>query len=177
MELKTKRLTLRELNDKDLTNLVRLMDNLNVSQYLEVVPHPYSKKDGEWFINKCEEDSKKEPRENYELAIEFDGSLVGIIGLTKVDDFHGTATIGYWLGENFWKKGIMFEATTEIIRFGFEDLDLRRINVEADTNNEASNRLIKKLGFEYEGMRKQSKRNKSTGKVVDRNIYGLLKEN
>ncbi len=176
MELKTKRLILRELNNKDLTKLVKLANNLNVSQYLEKMPYPYAEKDGKWFINKCKKDSKKEPRENYGLVIEYEGNLVGIIGLGEVDDFHGTATLGYWLGEEFWRNGIMFESVVEIIRFAFEDLNLRRIDVEAYTGNDGSNGLIKKLGFEYEGMRKQYKRTKSTGKIVDTNIYGLLKE-
>ena len=43
MKLKTKQLTLRELKDNDLTNLVRLTNNLNISQYLEEIPYPYTK--------------------------------------------------------------------------------------------------------------------------------------
>jgi len=175
MELKTERLTLREFDKNDLKNLVVLANNLNVSKYLEKVPYPYTESDGKWFINKSLTDSREKPRQNYELVIEYENNLVGIIGLTSIDDFNESATLGYWLGEDYWKKGIMFEAAKEIIRFALEDLNLRRIDVEADTNNEASNNLIKKLGFEYEGLRKQYTKIKATGKIGDTNIYGLLK--
>jgi RimJ/RimL family protein N-acetyltransferase len=175
MELKTERLKLRELNDQDLPELVKLADNLNVSKYLTQVPHPYSKNDGEWFINKSKEDSKKEPRENYNFAIDFNGKFVGIIGFVRVNEFDGTATLGYWLGEEYWRNGYMYEAAVEMIRFAFEDLKLRRINVDVDTYNIGSNGLIKKLGFEYEGMRKQYHKKKSTGELSDTNVYGMLK--
>lgn len=176
MELKTERLTLREFDKNDLKNLVVLANNLNVSKYLEKVPHPYTKSDGKWFINKSLADSREKSRENYELVIEYQNNLVGVIGLTNIDDFNRSATLGYWLGEDYWRKGIMFEATGEIIRFAFEDLNLRRIDVEVYTSNKGSNNLIKKLGFQYEGLRKQYKRIKATGKIIDANIYGLLKE-
>ena len=177
MELKTKRLVIRELRIEDLADLVRQINNLNVSKYLEKVPYPYTREDGEWFINKCIKDSKKKPRKNYELVIVFKGNIVGVIGLTDIDTFHGTATLGYWLSEKYWKKGIMYEASSEIVRFGFENLGLRRIDVGAYTDNMGSNALIKKLGFEFEGTRIKYRKAKSTGKVYDLHVYGLLKKN
>ena len=69
----------------------------------------------------------------------------------------------------------MFEAAVEIVRFGFKDLNLRRIDVEADTNNDASNGLIKKLGFKYEGCLRKAMRCKATGKIHDENLWGLLR--
>ena len=90
---------IRELGTEDLVELVGQVNNLNVSRNLEKVPYPYSNKDGKWFIDKCNKDAKKNPRENYELGIEFEGKLVGIIGLIDVESFHETGSIGYWLGE------------------------------------------------------------------------------
>tara|TARA_Y100000310_G_C20628822_1_gene787466 strand:+ start:872 stop:1405 length:534 start_codon:yes stop_codon:yes gene_type:complete len=175
MELKTDRLVLRELGKKDLSRLIELAGNLNVSRHLAVVPHPYSEDDGNWFIDKCMANSKKDLREDYELAIEFEGEFVGCIGLTKVDKNNGTATLGYWLGEGYWRKGIMSEAVSRVISFAYKDLDLRRINVEAATENKGSNSLIKKLGFTHEGTRKQYLRAKSTGEIHDLHIYGMLR--
>ena len=177
MKLKTQRLVIRELRKENLTDLVGQINNLNVSRNLEKVSYPYTNRDGEWFIDKCNEDAKKNPRENYKLKIEFEGKLVGLIGLTEVDNFHETATLGYWLGEEYWRKGIMSEASAEVVRFAFEDLGLRRIDVGADVENEGSNALIKKLGFEFEGTRKQYRKSMATGEVHDRHIYGLLREN
>ena len=175
MELKTKRLLIRELQEEDLADLVGQVDNLNVSRYLALVVNPYTDEDGKWFINHCKEERAKDPRENYEMVIEFEGKLVGIVSLTKIDHFNGTGSIGYWLAEEFWRQGIMSEAANEMLRFGFEDLGLRRINCTAFVENEGSNAVIKKLGFEFEGVRKQDSKSKATEKVHDSNIYGLLK--
>ena len=178
MKLETERLILRDLEETDLKNLVNEADNLEVSKYLALVPNPYDEKDGEWFINHCKEESKKEPRENYELAITLkeNNNLIGIIGLTKVDEFNGTATIGYWLGQNHWKKGIMSEAVKRIIEFAFSELNLRRIDIEGYTENEGTHAIIKKFGFKEEGLRKEFTKAKSTGKLHDIIQYGLLKK-
>ena len=69
----------------------------------------------------------------------------------------------------------MTEALKSLLKFAFEKLKLRRINVSASTKNEASNNLIKKFGFKFEGMKRKALRVKSTGKIHDENIYGLLK--
>ena len=65
MKIKTKRLVIRELEKQDLTAIVEQVNNLNVSRNLDLVPHPYIKKDAEWFINHCKKDAKKKPIENY----------------------------------------------------------------------------------------------------------------
>lgn len=178
MKLTTPRLILRDLEKNDLGDLVEGANNLNVSRYLLVVPFPYTRKDGQWFISHCHEKAKEKPCESYELGIELkpERRLIGIIGLTKVDRFQGTAEIGYWLGESYQGKGYMTEATCAVLDFAFNKLKLRRINVAAFVENSASNALIRKLGFSYEGTRKQIVRAKSTGKVHDEHVYGLLRE-
>src|SRR3989339_782689 len=162
----------------DEKTFLKKVNTLDVSRYLGVVPYPYSIKDAKWFINKCLKDAKKENRESYELAIELksENKIIGVISLTKVSDFHKTATLGYWLAKDYWRNGIMKEACIEIINFGFSKLKLRRLNVRAYKENIPSNSLIKKLGFNYEGTMIKSYKVKSTGKIHDENFYAMLKE-
>lgn len=176
--IKTKRLILRDLERNDRRDLAEQANNLNVSRYLETVPYPYSIKDAESFIKHCKKEARKKPREKYELGIELkqEKKLIGIISLTKVDRFNKTGGFGYWLGEKYWKQGIMTEAFEKLIAYAFTKLRLQRLNVEAFVENEASNALIRKMGFRYEGTRLKFMRSKSTGKIHDIHIYGLLKE-
>jgi len=178
MKLETERLILREVKLSDVKEITKKVNTLDVSRYLGVVPYPYSIKDAKWFINKCLKDAKKENRESYELVIELksENKIIGVISLTKVSDFHKTATLGYWLAKDYWRNGIMKEACIEIINFGFNKLKLRRLNVKIYVVNIPSNSFIKKLGFNYEGTMIKSYKVKSTGKIHDENIYGLLKE-
>ena len=178
MRIETDRLVLRDLNEGDKLDLVKNVNNLEVSKNLELVPYPYTEGDAEWFINKCVADVNKNPRENYEFGIELKSGeeFVGCIGLTKIDRFVESACIGYWLGEDHWRNGIMSEAFKKILDFAFNELGLRRIDISAWTENEGSNALIKKMGFVYEGKRIQAKRSKATGDICDIYVYGLLKE-
>jgi len=70
----------------------------------------------------------------------------------------------------------MTEAATRVIKFAFEELDLRRLNICAFVENNPSNNLIKKLGFIFEGTKKQDMRSRATNKVHDTHNYRMLKE-
>jgi len=70
----------------------------------------------------------------------------------------------------------MTQAAQRVINFTFQDLGLRRLNINAFVKNEASNNLIKKLGFVFEGTKKQDMRAKATNIVHDTHNYRMLKE-
>ncbi len=178
MRLKTERLILRDYCDEDKADLVANINDEDVTKYLRKVPFPYTEADAEWYLNKCKVDIAKNPRQEHSFVIELKetGEFMGSVGLHEIDDFGKEATVGYWLGKKGWRNGYMYEAAKEVLRFAFEDIGLRRIDIEADVDNEPSNGLIKKLGFQYEGMRCQYRKTKSTGKTPDANQYGMLKE-
>lgn len=70
----------------------------------------------------------------------------------------------------------MSEALIPIIDLAFKKLKLRRIDISAASINKGSNELIKKFGFIYEGTRRSRTRVRSTGKIYDENIYGMLRD-
>ena len=178
MKLITKRLIIREIRNKDKKDLLKNINDLDVSRNLLVVPYPYKNKDAEWWINKCEKEAKEKPRKNYNLIIELKSKkvLIGGVGLVKVDRFQGTAEVGYWLGKNYWRKGFMSETLKAILNFAFKKLKLRRMNLDTFRENKASSNLAKKNGFKFEGVKRKSVRSKADGKIHDDKIYGLLKE-
>ncbi len=177
MEIKTKRLILREYVPSDIKEIASKINDIEVSKYLAVVSHPYELKDAEWFVSNCLKNAKKQPREKYELAVtsKKDGEFIGGTGLFGVDRYVGSAELGYWLGKKYWRQGFMSEAVTALINFAFEELKLNRIILPAYVPNVGSNGLAKKLGFTLEGTTRESARTKSTGKVYDTNHWGLLK--
>jgi len=178
MKIETKRLILRPPALKDAKDIVENINNINVSRHLLVVPHPYSLKDAKWFINHCKKKAKEKPRTTYEFSIELkeEGRVIGGFGVTKVDRWHGTADLGYWLGEKYWRKGYATEATEKIIDFAFNKLRLRRLRIPAFVENKASNEFARRLGFKLEGTLRKHCKAKSTGKIHDENTYRLLKE-
>lgn len=176
--IETNRLKLRELRKGDEENIVNRIGSINVARYLQVVPHPYNLSDAEWFVNKQIKEREKGQREEFTFGItqKEQDQVIGCIGLSKIDLEQKQATLGYWLGQDFWGQGIMTEAAKEVIAFGFSELGLKRINVEAVVENQGSNRVIKKLGFVFEGVKRKGMISKATGEVHDVNKYGLLRD-
>ena len=58
-----------------------------------------------------------------------------------------TAILSYWIGETFWGKGIATEAVRRVIDFGFDQLQLVRIQTSVLVWNNASKRVLEKSGF------------------------------
>ena len=178
MRLETKRLVLRDWESADIYPLIENINNLKVSQNLSVVVFPYAVKDAEWFIDHCKSNCAENPRKSYNFAIELraEKKPIGGTGLAKVDLAVSSATLGYWLGEKYWRQGIMSEALKAVLKFFFEELKFNRIEAGAFVENPASARLLEKLGFVKEGFLRQSVGCKATGKVHDEFIYAMLKE-
>lgn len=84
-----------------------------------------------------------------------------------------TAELGYYIGEEYWGRGIMTKAVKQICEYVFEHSDIIRIYAEPFSYNIASCRVLEKAGFQYEGtLRNNAIKN---GKVLDMKMYSLLK--
>lgn len=79
--------------------------------------------------------------------------LVGGIGLSYVRrGIAQTASVGYWLGVDDIRRGLMSEALACVVRFAFEELRLHRLEAACLPHNIASRRLLTKTGFMEEGL-------------------------
>ncbi|NLC65082.1 MAG: GNAT family N-acetyltransferase [Erysipelothrix sp.] len=84
-----------------------------------------------------------------------------------------TVEIGYVLHRDYWNQGLMTEAVMCYVRHLFEDKNIRRIEITHLKQNEGSRRVIEKVGFVYEGDRRQHTKFGDT--YVDMPFYSLLK--
>ena len=102
-----------------------------------------------------------------------DGPLVmGAIGLTPGEQA-GMASLGYWLGEAFWGQGYMTDAVRAVVNHGFGVLNLSRIEACAFTTNPASSAVLRKVGFEPEGIRRGSAY--KYGEWIDQHVWAALR--
>ena len=79
---------------------------------------------------------------------------IGSIGLllqgeSNLPVSENEAEIGYWLGEDFWGKGYVTEATLRVLQYAFEQLHLTQLWAGAYEENIASQRVLEKCGFRY----------------------------
>ena len=107
-------------------------------------------------------------------AIEVDGAVGAISLIFQSEPKHHSAEIGYWLGEEYWNKGIMTEAVQALTEYGFSERNLSRIYAHVFSWNTASMRVLEKGGYQREGWLRQSV--VKDGKVVDEAFYARLRD-
>ena len=113
--------------------------------------------------------------ETFAFAVTADGKVIGSIGAFRQGNIHRqTAELGYYIGEEYWGKGIMTEAVKQLCAHVFAHTDILRIFAEPFAHNLASCRVLEKAGFQYEGtLRCNAVKN---GKILDMKLYARLKE-
>lgn len=101
-----------------------------------------------------------------------DGEACGQCSLDHVDHVQHSGEMGYWMRSDLCGQGLMTEAATAVVRFGFWQHDLHRIELHAGVDNTPSVRVAEKLGFQREGMLRHGGRGRDG--YHDAYCYGLL---
>jgi RimJ/RimL family protein N-acetyltransferase len=177
MRLVTERLILRRPALKDAADIVRNVNDLAVSRYTAHIPFPYHIKDAKNFIKRCRKRERQKPVTNLDFVIEHRAQkkAIGCAGFIRIDHFTGKADIGYWLGKDYWRQGLGYEAVGALVKYAFTKLKLQRLEAAIYKENRVSQALARKLGFRKEGMRRRASRSLATGNLHNVMIYGLLK--
>jgi len=101
-----------------------------------------------------------------------DPERAGMVVLFDEDDVAGTATLAYWIAPDRWGNGYATEAVELLCEHAFEDRRLNKLRADVLVSNDASRRLLEKLGFEREGTLREEKF--VGGDYEDVHRYGLL---
>ena len=100
--------------------------------------------------------------------------LIGTCGFYDWNKTSHRAEIGYDLEPAHWREGIMTEALRAVLRYGFEEMGLNRIQAIIDSANVRSIKLVERLGFKKEGILRQN--SYFRGRFRDEVCFSLLKE-
>lgn len=101
------------------------------------------------------------------------GRIIGTIGFMWIQRENASAEAGYSLSRAYWNRGIMTEALSALIDYGFRSMNLNRIEAQHETLNPASGAVMRKCGMLHEGTLRQRMLNK--GKFVDVELYAILR--
>ncbi|MFO1441687.1 GNAT family N-acetyltransferase [Bacillus sp. Bva_UNVM-123] len=172
--LETERLVLRKLDLSDAPNMFSYFSKDEVTKYYDLESFT-TEKQAEEQINRFL--TRYEDREQIRWAITLkgDNQLIGTCGFHAIEREHWKAELGYELHPSFWGQGIMSEVIAAVIRYGFIEMDLNRVEAFYDPRNIPSGRVLEKNGFEFEGILR--KRYFEKGQFVDAAISAVLKEN
>jgi len=170
MQLVLERCTVRPWRLDDAQSVASHANNRKIWLAVrDLFPHPYTVQDAHEFLRRA---NSEEPAMKF--CIEIEGAAVGGIGVHPGQDvYRRTATVGYWLGEQFWGRGVMTEVVTAVTDFCFDNFPLHRISAEVFANNPASARVLEKAGFIFEARLKNNVM--KDGQVLDSLLYARTK--
>lgn len=169
--LRTARLLLRPFTERDADAIFALQSNPNVLRYWDAPPWKERVR-AERFIEACRQ--MEQERTGVRLAVEraADAVFIGWCCLVRWNQEHRSAAIGYCFDDSVWGQGFATEAAGALLQWGFDTLDLNRVQAETDTRNTSSGRVLEKLGFVREGTLREDCI--VDGEVSDSWVYGLL---
>ena len=145
-----------------------------VSRYQQWGPN--TEEDTLTYIKQIIEHAKIDQPSRYVYAIKETRKdrVIGAAELFHIDLINKSAEIGYVIHPDYWGMGYASEAVSAILAYGFDDLELTRIGAVVFLENGASNRLLKNLGFQREGiLRRYIYQNKKANDVY---MYSLVRE-
>lgn len=171
--LTTPRLRLRALQYNDAQALYAYASDEAVTRYTLFDTHT-TIDDARAFISQVQEDYVNGLSGVWGFELVETGELVGTGGFGNVNEKHRHSEIGYSLARCHWNKGLGTEAVRELIRFGFDELRLLRIEARCHPDNIASIRLLENVGMTYEGRLKRAYIIRGT--VTDALVFGMVRD-
>lgn len=172
-EFKTKRLYIREYNNKDIEDFLYVIRQPEIRATTYGIPEDYPKSRARrWF--RFLRDSKKKMRSlEYGVFLLDTGKYIGNVGLINISLEHKHADISYYIDKDFRCRGLTTEAAGQMLMYGFLVLGFEKISGLCMTCNPASRRVMEKIGMKYEGTsRSELLKN---GKFYDIDRFSILK--
>lgn len=170
-DLRTERLRSEELNRSHTEDLFKIFSDPEVTRFWSSEAMT-NLSDAKHFLDRVEKGREDDSLLEWGIVHRQSGDLIGTCAYSGWNKKHRSAEIGFALRRDHWGKGLMKEWLPGFIRFGFEELDLHRIQADADPRNVASIRLLESLGFLSEGYLRECYR--LNGEIQDAVILGLL---
>ena len=162
---------LRPLELGDATSLARHANDREVWQNLrDRFPHPYSEADAIAYIEHLA--TRPIPTS---FGIDVEGGAIGSISLMVGEDIaRQTAEVGYWIGREFWGRGIMSDAVRAMTKYAFEELGLVRVFAVPFVTSTQSSRVLEKAGYVKEGLMRRSA--VKEGRILDQWLYAAYSD-
>lgn len=170
--LETSRLLLRKIRLSDAADIFAFASDPAVARYTTWPPHP-TVAATEAFVRELLQRYADGLISPWGVVHRANGKLVGSCGFAYVMAWHGRAEIAYALSQPYWGQGLMPEAVRAVLAFGFETLQLNRIEARCELDNHASERVMQKVGMQFEGVLRQHAQ--VLGQYRDLKLYSILR--
>ena len=169
LPIRTERLTLRALTGDDLDDHWRLVRDPEVVRYL--YEEPMDRGAAATHLEKRLVAQLPGEGEWLNLAVECEGTYLGEVGVCLRSVEHRQCEVGYVFLPEAAGHGYATEATAAMVELAFAELDAHRVSGRLDARNEASARVLERLGMRCEGHLRENEFVK--GEWTDEFVYAI----
>jgi ribosomal-protein-alanine N-acetyltransferase len=169
--LSTERLNLRRIYDTDGEEIFFLRSDKGMLQFLDRDPAQSTDEARQW-IRTINEGIDGNQYIAWAIALKNDPKLIGTISFWNIKKEHYRAEIGYALHTLFQGRGLMQEAMTVVLDYGFNSMKLHSVEANINPNNTRSIQLLERSGFVREAYHRENYYH--NGLFLDSAIYSLI---
>ena len=170
--LETPRLRLRKLLMTDSQDIYEYSKDPLVAKHVLWDPHR-SVAESRSYIRYMQRKYRTDEAYSWGIELKAEKRIIGTIGFMWIQPENNAAEVGYSLSRMYWNQGIMTEALSKLLEYGFRTLNMNRIEAQHETDNPASGAVMRHCGMRQEGVLRSRIINK--GKYVDMVLYAVLR--
>ncbi len=171
-DIPAQRVRLRWLTDDDVDDLFVVFSDPDVMRYWSSPPF-VSRDQAQELVDEIRRHFADKSLFQWGIELLDDGHVIGTCTLAEPSEQNRRAELGFALGRAWWGRGYAREAVEALLAFAFGELDLHRIEADADPRNDASIGLLERIGFVREGTLRE--RWIVAGETQDTAFFGLLR--
>jgi [ribosomal protein S5]-alanine N-acetyltransferase len=160
---------------EDYQNYYEYLNNPNVAAYLSSEDLPDNIESSIKELNYWNSLFNYKSSFYWAISTKNSNKMIGTCGFNHWNKSQHRAEISYDLDNNYWNKGIMTKAIRSIINFGFQNMNLIRIQATVAVDNIPSIKMLEKVGFNQESL--LQKYGVLQGVTKDFFMYALVKSN
>ncbi|WP_409253829.1 GNAT family N-acetyltransferase [Bacillus sp. SCS-153A] len=170
--LETDRLLLRKPTPDDANDMMAYLSDQDVVKHMGLLPFQ-SIKDAMGEVHWYDSIRKEGSGIRWGITLKDDNRMIGSCGFLNMTAKHARAEVGFELNKDFWGRGIAGETLEAVVQYGFEHIQLERIQALIEPANSSSQRLVEAKGFQREGLLRHYEY--TNGTFDDLYMYSLLK--
>ncbi|MBJ6799027.1 GNAT family N-acetyltransferase [Geomonas propionica] len=171
--LHTERLVLRQIVPSDADDLFGIFSDAEIMHYWSCRPYT-SVEQAHKLIESMELTADNGIGIHWAITLAGDDRLIGKCGYNEWRKVHRRGDVSYLLARDFWEQGIVSEALRAMLDYGFSSMNLHSVEAGVTPGNDASTRMLERLGFRLEGHLRESFW--AEDRFVDSLIYSLLRQ-
>lgn len=172
VNLQTERLELRTIQTSDDAFILQGLSDKQVTEFYAV--HYNTIEEVQEQINFYENLIQSGTGIWWAFSLKGSNKLIGACGLSSLEPENQKAEIGFWLLPGYWGNGYVPEAARAVLNYSFYELNINRLEAIVEGGNAASEKVLQKIGFTFEGRLRE--REIKNSRFIDLLYYSLLKK-